>query len=143
MVAPLATMHVAMVIVVARGLKTKLRPRVVHSRLSFDSLDRCLTMVLTLAIFIYVYFFFFFFFCFNHDHCHFTLSLLHSLFLSTIVTYLSVFLPSIARARFSLFPSSSLIQISPFLSISRLSNTLCNHLTGEQRKYTAPHCESS
>lgn len=61
MVAPLATMHVAMVIVVARGLKTKLRPRVVHSRLSFDSLDRCLTMVLTLAIFIYVYFFFLFF----------------------------------------------------------------------------------
>ena len=57
MVAPLGIRDNArgtMVIVVARGLKTELRPRVVHSRLSFDSLDRCLTIVLTLAIFIYV-----------------------------------------------------------------------------------------
>ena len=57
MVAPLGIRDNArgtMVIVVARGLKTELRPRVVHSRLFFDSLDRCLTIVLTLAIFIYV-----------------------------------------------------------------------------------------
>lgn len=112
MVAPsvYATMHVAMVIVVARGLKTEQRPRIVHSRLSFDSLDRCLTMVLTLAIFIYSCNFFFFPFFFNDPVT--LLFLCYTHFLRFLCLSLSLIHPSF----FSRSLGASLTRLSIFFS---------------------------